>query len=329
MNIISIYVLFIFLVSSNLSAAKSDVKCSTPVRFITYSFELVLPSGQKTVDLETFCRRVNPISFQSNTVVSIGGTDFSVSRFEDKLSYLLMPLDRDISRAYAVKLLKRNIFLEEYWLPYKKVFHNEARVLRYSHEKNITRSERLIAEHTEDEDTIWLQMKYIPGTNFERIGKIISESDLSAVKELVRIISIKAYLRLLEYHQAGIYIGDVKPSNIIYDPRSDAVEFLDFGGAYIKGRDDNLPYGLYTNGFIPPELDSLDKIRYPHPTEEGDLWSLGSTIEFMIDRAKYRADDVPLSSLVTGLKQRAPSARLRKSNEWRGEHRRLIQIVAN
>jgi len=99
-----------------------------------------------------------------------------------------------------------------------------------------------------DDGSLALMMSYIPGPTLEQVvekaGKIEPES-VAWITE--RILNALLYL-----HHHGVIHGDIKPQNVIIQPKTHSVVLVDFGLAMVKpgGSDKSLGY---TPIFAAPE----------------------------------------------------------------------------
>ena len=123
-----------------------------------------------------------------------------------------------------------------------------------------------------DDGSPMLVMSYIPGKTIEqlvtKLGKLkpihvawITERSLNALK-------------YMHYH--GVVHGDVKPQNIIVQPKSHTVVLVDYGLSLVRPDASTSAKG-YTEYFSPPE-----QVRGDTPLPESDLFGLGITMIYML-----------------------------------------------
>lgn len=83
-------------------------------------------------------------------------------------------------------------------------------------------------------------------------------------------------------HDSGIIIGDLKPDNIILDPRSGRIMLVDTDSYQIRGEGDEIfPCTVATPEYIPPELQNVNFEKAgdkEHFTEKTDDFSLAVII---------------------------------------------------
>lgn len=123
-----------------------------------------------------------------------------------------------------------------------------------------------------DDGSIAIIMSYIPGPTLtqtiEKTGRLEPEH--------VAWITERLLNALMYMHYNGVVHGDVKPDNIIIQPKSHMVVLVDFGLAAIKPQKDSKSKG-WNDYFSPPEL-----IGELTPLPESDLYSLGMTMIFAL-----------------------------------------------
>lgn len=115
-------------------------------------------------------------------------------------------------------------------------------------------------------------MSFVEGKNLEDIvkkHKAIHPEDVSWVTQ--RLLNALHYL-----HASGVIHGDVKPPNVIVQPRVHNAVLVDYGLASVRPRSTTKPMG-YTAMFAAPEI--LDG---KPPIPESDLYSLGLTMVYTL-----------------------------------------------
>ena len=83
---------------------------------------------------------------------------------------------------------------------------------------------------------------------------------------------------LSRFHDQGFLYQDLKPENVLYDPRAENVYMVDFAGAcprLASGQLDkeHVSFGVQTHGFAPPEFADL----WEDCDDRFDIYSLGAT----------------------------------------------------
>lgn len=131
-----------------------------------------------------------------------------------------------------------------------------------------------------------LAMSYIPGKSLDKIiekHKAVNPEDVAWVTE--RMIDALYYL-----HHKGIIHGDIKPPNVIVQPREHNAILVDYGLSSLHPTATSKPEG-FTPVFAAPEI--LDG---KPPLPESDLYSLGLTMIYLLGGdpvAKKIPDHVP------------------------------------
>lgn len=127
--------------------------------------------------------------------------------------------------------------------------------------------------HKLDDGTYALIMSFVPGPTIEEIvedkGRLNPE-DVSWITD--RILNALLYL-----HMHGVIHGDIKPQNIIIQPKSHTVVLIDYGLAMIEPRGSDRSKG-YTEIFAPPE-QLTNRPLIP----QSDYYALGMTMLYMLN----------------------------------------------
>ncbi len=113
-----------------------------------------------------------------------------------------------------------------------------------------------------------LAMSYIEGKSLDKI--IAKHTALNP--EEVSWMAERALDALYYVHRLGIIHGDIKPSNIIVQPKQHNIFVVDCGLSTIKPTSTSKPQG-YTKVFSAPEV-----FQGKPPLPESDLYSLGLTM---------------------------------------------------
>jgi serine/threonine protein kinase len=72
----------------------------------------------------------------------------------------------------------------------------------------------------------------------------------------------------MRIHSLGYVYGDLKPENIMTDPKTFKIKFIDFGSVFKTGTKDNILFQTFS--YLPPE--AFLKLNQ---TAKTDMWSLG------------------------------------------------------
>ena len=120
-------------------------------------------------------------------------------------------------------------------------------------------------------------------------------ADVKSFLETFMKIYEQMHEALVAFHRRGIIMGDLSPSNVMVDPDTLKIQFIDFEGAYDPRDPVYIP--LITPGFA-----TRSRIRRYYPTEADDWFAFAMTLYSMI---------LPVESLF----MLHPGARVRFINE--------------
>jgi serine/threonine protein kinase len=106
-------------------------------------------------------------------------------------------------------------------------------------------------------------------------------------------------------HREGIFHGDIKPSNLLYDPNNNKLVLCDFGLSMLIPADAtqrNNVYNLcssFTKNFHPPEFISGSLVTY---NERADIWCLAATLFYLLSGCSIYHSKLPFHDLTTQIK---------------------------
>lgn len=137
-----------------------------------------------------------------------------------------------------------------------------------------------------DDGSLALIMSYIPGYTLEQIVEKAGKLDAETVAWITeRILNALLYL-----HHHGVIHGDIKPQNIIIQPKTHSVVLIDFGLAMVKPGSSNKSLG-YTPIFASPE-QIAGKTLLP----ASDYYSVGMMMIYALNGGKrMEKKEVPAS----------------------------------
>ena len=155
-----------------------------------------------------------------------------------------------------------------------------------------------------DDGSPMLVMSYIPGLTLEKIVKEVG----SLEPEHVAWIAERCLNALMYLHFNGVVHGDVKPQNIIVQPKTHSIVLVDYGLSLIRPDAKTNAKG-YTKYFSSPE-----QIRGETPLPESDFYGLGMTMVYLlggeIDKKRVPANtSEALQGLIKTFIRRDPLAR--------------------
>jgi len=131
-------------------------------------------------------------------------------------------------------------------------------------------------------------MSYIEGKTLDNILPMDSKKHLH--HEDAAWITQRVLEAVYYCHYNGVIHGDIKPANIIVEPRKHDIKLIDFGLSLYKPSSGTKPLG-YTHAFVAPEiLDSKP------PIPETDLYGVGLIMLYALGGdpfTKTMPDDIP------------------------------------
>ncbi|WP_439631587.1 serine/threonine protein kinase [Gemmata sp.] len=107
-----------------------------------------------------------------------------------------------------------------------------------------------------------LLIEYVPGRTMDKVP-------LLRMAKLLRVFERIAD-GLMHMHKQGVYHGDMKPNNLIYE-RGTRVKVLDYGLAWIKGEPKDRIQGT-------PEYIAPETVQHKMVNERTDIYNLGATM---------------------------------------------------
>lgn len=175
--------------------------------------------------------------------------------------------DTTIGRAVAIKTMPLSQEFDASELEsVKKRFFGEAESAgRLNHPSIVT-----IYDAGEDQDLAYIAMELLTGKDLSRYTAAMRLLPLAVVLNIVARVA-----DALDYaHRLNIVHRDIKPGNIMFDPKTDAVKVTDFGIARITDSNKTKTgMVLGTPSFMSPEQLAGKKID-----GQSDLYSLGVTL---------------------------------------------------
>ncbi|RLN90406.1 hypothetical protein BBJ28_00007719 [Nothophytophthora sp. Chile5] len=137
----------------------------------------------------------------------------------------------------------------------KRFKNRELQIMRQLHHVNIVQLKHCFYCNGEKPDELYLNLvlEYIPDTVYGVARQ------LQKAKQYMPIVLVKLYIyqicRALSYiHSTGICHRDIKPQNLLLDPRSHVVKLCDFGSAKVLQKNEpNVSY-ICSRYYRAPEL---------------------------------------------------------------------------
>lgn len=188
--------------------------------------------------------------------------------------------DPTIDRIVAIKTLALTQEFDEGEIKdvRKRFFHEAAAAGRLNHPNIVT-----IYDAGEDHDLSYIAMEYVDGIPLSSYIKPNKLLPIGTVLEIVAEIA-----GALGYaHEQDVVHRDIKPGNLMYNPKTGSLKVADFGIARITSNSSTKTgVILGTPSFMSPEQMSGQKVD-----GRSDLFSLGSTMFVMLTGQRPFAGD--------------------------------------
>ena len=189
--------------------------------------------------------------------------------------------DPTINRKVAIKTLDYSQFSVAELKHVKARFFREAEAAgRLSHHNIVT-----VYDMGEEEDFAFIAMDYVTGVP---LSKYLKPEKLLPVGEVYRVI--KTVAEALDYaHQQNIVHRDIKPGNIMYNPKTKQIKITDFGIARIT---DSVK--TRTGSFMgSPSYMAPEQITGSKVDGRADIYSLGvSFYQLLTGQLPFNADNL-------------------------------------
>ena len=189
--------------------------------------------------------------------------------------------DPKINRKVAIKTLDYSQFSVAELKDVKARFFREAEAAgRLSHHNIVT-----VYDMGEEEDFAYIAMDYVTGFP---LSKYLKPGKLLPVDEVYRVI--KTVAEALDYaHKQKIVHRDIKPGNIMYNPKSKQLKITDFGIARITDA-----VKTRTGSFLgSPSYMAPEQITGSKVDGRADIYSLGvSFYQLLTGQLPFNADNL-------------------------------------
>jgi len=202
--------------------------------------------------------------------------------------------DRKIDEKVALKVLAPEIAGDEKTI---ERFRNELKLARKVSHRNVCRMYDL----SEEENTQFITMEFVPGENLKSLIKRIGQ--LSKIKAIS--IAKQVCEGLAEAHRLGVVHRDLKPQNIMVDSDGNA-RIMDFGIARSIRTKSITETGMIIGT---PEYMSPEQVEGVGVDHQSDLYSLGVILfEMLTGRVPFRGE-TPLSVILKHKTEQPPDPR--------------------
>jgi len=197
------------------------------------------------------------------------------------MGVVYLACDPKINRQLAIKTLEYTQFTKKELDTVKNRFFREAEAAgRLSHSNIVT-----VYDMGEEQDFAFIAMDYVSGMP---LSDYTTTETLLPVAEVYRIIEIVA--QALDYaHQQNIVHRDIKPGNVMYNPKDKQVKITDFGIARIT---DSVK--TRTGSFMgSPSYMAPEQMTGAHVDGRADIYSLGvSFYQLLTGSLPFKSDSL-------------------------------------
>jgi len=189
--------------------------------------------------------------------------------------------DPKINREVAIKTLDYSQFTKKELNTVKNRFFREAEAAgRLSHSNIVT-----VFDMGEEADCAYIAMDYVSGAS---LSDYTEPGSLLPVQEVYRIVQVIA--EALDYaHRQKIVHRDIKPGNVMYDPKNKRIKITDFGIARITDT-----VKTRTGSFLgSPSYMAPEQMSGAHVDGRADIYSLGVTFyQLLTGTLPFSADSL-------------------------------------
>lgn len=150
--------------------------------------------------------------------------------------------------------------------------NRELSIMKMMHHPNVVELKHsFYAKGDKDDVYLNLVMEYVPHTLHHQLKNFVQKMKKSMPMQLVKLYMYQISRALAYIHSLGICHRDIKPHNLLMDPRSHVCKLIDFGSAKILvAGQANVAY-ICSRYYRAPEL-VFEATEY---TTAIDVWSMG------------------------------------------------------
>lgn len=206
--------------------------------------------------------------------------------------------DPNLRRTVAIKMIHPHLSTDPNFV---SRFEEEAASIAQLRHPNIIQ----VYDFSNDEDTYYMVIEFVPGETLETHLKRLEESNRQmAISDAIRYIA--HICDALEFaHKRGLIHRDIKPANVMLNPQGEAI-LMDFGIAKIVGGKQHTATGAVvgTALYMAPEV-----IKGEQADKRVDIYALGVTLfEILSGHPPFRADSA-MSTLMMHVHDPVPDLR--------------------
>ncbi len=208
--------------------------------------------------------------------------------------------DTNLDRPVAIKIMHEHLSEDA---NFKERFEQEAKFVASLNHPNIVQMYDFDSFNRDGQNVYYMVMSYIPGTTLQdRLKELGNQESLMPHEELLKIMT-QLCTALGYAHNRGAVHRDVKPANIMFNERGEAI-LTDFGIARLAQSTGLTQEGstVGTPTYMSPEQATGEPID-----QRSDLYALGIILYEMLAGKPPFSDDGTLSVLLKHLNEPVPS----------------------
>lgn len=208
--------------------------------------------------------------------------------------------DTNLDRPVAIKIMHEHLSEDA---NFKERFEQEAKFVASLNHPNIVQMYDFDSFNRDGQNVYYMVMSYIPGTTLQdRLKELGNQESLMSHDEVLKIMT-QLCAALGYAHNRGAVHRDVKPANIMFNERGEAI-LTDFGIARIAQSTGLTQEGstVGTPTYMSPEQATGEPID-----QRSDLYALGIILYEMLAGKPPFSDDGTLSVLLKHLNEPVPS----------------------
>lgn len=208
--------------------------------------------------------------------------------------------DKNLERTVAIKILHEHLAEDP---TFKERFEREAKFVASFNHPNIVQIYDFDAVKVDGQHIYYMVMPHIPGRSLDGILQELAEKEDRLSRKRVLEIMLNLTDALAYAHERGMIHRDVKPSNILFDERGQAI-LTDFGIARLAQGSNLTQEGITigTPAYMSPEQATAAAVD-----SRTDLYALGVILYEMITGQQPFSDEGSLSILLKHLNEPVPS----------------------
>nr|XP_032518553.1 glycogen synthase kinase-3 beta isoform X11 [Danaus plexippus plexippus] len=242
--------------------------------------------------LSTFCKKLRrTISKDGSKVTTVVATPGQGPDRPQEVSYADMKLigNGSFGVVYQAKLCDTGELIAIKKVLQDKRFKNrELQIMRRLEHCNIVKLKYFFYSSGEKKDEVYLNLvlEYIPETVY-KVARHYSKDEQTIPISFIKLYMYQLFRSLAYIHSLGICHRDIKPQNLLLDPKSGVLKLCDFGSAkHLVRSEPNVSY-ICSRYYRAPEL-IFGATDY---TTKIDVWSAGCVVaELLLGQPIFPGD---------------------------------------